>query len=140
MIKRILLPLAILMFITQVFAQDRHQLNLDQTFWGGWEIKNPLTSCKENYQFKKPSQFVYQVNKKNLSGEFAIVRNSSPEILDILILDIQKDNGLVGCNGDTNNYQGQRSNFSLKWINNNSAEICTDENGQQCTGLFLNKK
>lgn len=140
MIKQIMILFAAMMFVSQVSAIEKNQINLDQIFWGNWLITNPSNSCTEKYQFKKPGQFIYQTQKKQLTGDFAVVRQDSNEKLDILVLDIQKDNGLAGCAGDMNNYQGKKSNFSLKWITQSSAEICTDDIGKECTGLYLNKK
>ena len=136
--KSIILLIALLTSIS-TFAVDKKEVNLDQVFWGKWSIYNPKLSCSENYDFQKPDSFHYQENKKILDGLFALLRKDG-EDLDLLILNIQNDNGLQGCGTDTVNYQGKKSSFFLKWVTVHSAEICMDRFGTQCTGLYLTKK
>ena len=140
MIKIIFTFFATMLFVTQVFAIDKKQINLNQTIWGTWGLFNPSTACTENYMFSQPGTFVYKAQKKELKGDFAVVRNNDAKIFDLLILEIQSDNGEIGCGGDNNNYQGQKSNFFLKWLSPTSAELCLDNTGKQCTGLYLNKR
>lgn len=140
MLKRIVVILAFIFATSQVNAFDKNKINLGQTFWGTWGLFNPATSCTEDYQFSQPGNFVYKAQQKELSGKFAIIRNNNAKNLDLLVLDIQNDNGKVGCGADANNYQGKKSNFFLKWISTTSAEICVDDIGKQCTGLYLNKR
>ena len=140
MIKKIVVLCATMLCITQAFALEKNQINLNQTFWGTWGLFNPATSCSESYQFSQPGTFLYKAQQKELQGEFAVVRNSDAKVLDLLILEIQSDNGGTGCGSDNNNYQGKKSNFFLKWLSPTSAEICTDNIGKQCTGLYFNKR
>ncbi len=140
MIKKILILFTTILFATHVSAIEKTQIDLSKTFWGTWGIFNPKTACSENYHFSQPGNFIYQAQQKQLSGEFAVIRHKDTKILDNLILDIQNDNGLTGCGADNNNYKGKQSSFSLKWVSPIAAEICMDEIGKQCTGLYFNKR
>lgn len=80
------------------------------------------------------------MNKKHLTGGFAVVRSNAPTQLDILLMDVTTDNKLEGCAGDKRDYSKERIQLALKWISPKVAEICTDDEAKQCTGLFLTKK
>ena len=140
MLRKIMISFVVIFSISQTNATEKNKIDLDRTFWGTWELINTKFACTEQYEFKKPGNVVYQANKKKLAGEFAVIRHNDPKTLDTLILDIKSDNGLIGCGSDTNNYQGKQSVLSLKWISDKSAELCADNIGKQCTGLYLNKK
>ncbi len=140
MLKKIILSCITIFCVTQVNAIEKTQIDLNKTFWGAWGIFNQKTACSESYNFSQPGSFLYKAQQKQLSGEFAVVRYHDPKILDSLILDIKNDNGLTGCGADNNNYQGKQSGFFLKWVSPVSAEICMDEIGKQCTGLYFNKR
>lgn len=140
MLKKLFVLFATILFVTQVSAIDKNKVDLNTAFWGTWGIFNPATVCTENYQFNQPGTFIYKAQQKQLAGEFAVVRHKDNKLLDVLIFDVQQDNGSVGCGGDSNDYKGKKSHLSLKWISPISAEICTDEIGKKCTGLYLNKR
>jgi hypothetical protein len=140
MLKKICLSVLFIASAFNVQAFDKSNVNLDKEFWGTWSLYNPKTQCTETFEFKKPGNFVYKVNKKNLAGGFAVVRSNAPTQLDILLMDIATDNKLEGCAGDKRDYSKERIELALKWISPHAAEICTDAEGKQCSGLFLTKK
>lgn len=140
MLKNFLVIFVSFLCISQAQALEKSLVDLDKTFWGKWTLINVKNSCSEKFEFKKPNSFIYQANKKNMDGDFIVFRNSDEKILDLLILDIKNDNGGTGCGSDNNNYQGKKSNFFLKWLSPTSAELCMDNTGKQCTGLYLNKR
>lgn len=140
MLKKLFVLFTTILFVTQVSAIDKNKVDLNTAFWGTWSIFSPATVCTENYQFNQPGTFIYKAQEKQLAGEFAVVRHKENKLLDVLILDIKQDNGLAGCAGDASNYLGQKSSLSLKWVSPISAEICTDEIGKKCTGLYFNKR
>lgn len=140
MIRKAIFLVGALLCATQVQAIEKNTINLDKNFWGKWSIFNPKTSCTESYEFKKPGAFTYGVNQKKLSGDFAVMRSKENSKLDVLVLAIKNDNGALGCSDDKTNYTNQQSTLALKWVTQNSAEICLDQEAKKCTGLYLNKK
>ena len=140
MLKKICLSVLFIASAFNVQAFDKSKVNLDKEFWGTWSLYNPKTQCTENFEFKKPGNFVYQVNKKRLTGGFAVVRSDLPTHLDILVMDVATDNKLDGCAGDKRDYSKERIQLALKWISPQAAEICTDAEAKNCLGLFLTKK
>jgi len=83
MLKKIFILCLLLGHTLSVQALDKTRVNLDKEFWGTWVLHNPKTQCIEKFEFKKPGDFKYQVNKKLLVGEFAVVRSTSSDNLDV---------------------------------------------------------
>ena len=138
MIKKVLFLLFLGLTISSAQAFDKNQVDLDKEFWGTWTLYNPQTKCTEVFNFKKPGDFTYQVNKKLLVGNFAVVRSNSSG-LDLLMMNVKTDNKLEGCASDQNDYSNVNIQLALKWTSPQRAEVCTDAEAKQCSGLFLIK-
>ena len=123
---------------TQAF--DKTQVDLKKDFLGTWTVYNTKTKCTESYQFTQPAQVIYSAKQKKMSGEFAIVRNQDPKILDIFAMNVSKDNKKAGCNGQPTDFTKAQIRLSLKWISAKTAELCTDLEGKQCLGLYFIKQ
>lgn len=125
---------------SHAFALNKTEINLDQQFWGTWSVYNAKNQCTETYQFSKPGKVSYSTQQKKMTGEFAVLRNQEPQRLDVLAMKINTDNQKPGCGGENTNYTNADIRLSLKWISAKSAELCTDVDGKQCTGLYLIKQ
>lgn len=123
-----------------VQAYDKKQVKLDTEFWGKWTIFNAKLQCSETYQFSKPGQVRYSAKQKTMSGDFAILRSPEAHLLDVLAMKIKTDNKQAGCNGEKSDYTNADIRLGLKWISGRTAELCTDDQGKQCTGLYLIKQ
>ena len=121
-------------------AFDKNQVNLVNDFWGTWSVYNAKTQCTEAYQFAKPAQFTYTTKQKRMTGEFAVVRSTEASQLDILVMKVKNDNKKAGCGGQPVDYSNADIRLSLKWMSAKTAELCTDRDGKQCTGLYLIKQ
>ncbi|WP_180073161.1 hypothetical protein [Acinetobacter sp. YH12075] len=123
---------------TQAF--DKTQIDLQKDFWGTWTVYNAKTKCTESYQFTQPSKVQYTAKQKKMTGEFAVIRNQDPKILDIFAMNVSKDNKKAGCNGQPTDFTKAQIRLSLKWISAKTAELCTDLEGKQCLGLYFIKQ
>ena len=124
----------------QVQAFEKNQLDLKRDFWGTWSVYNAQNKCTETYQFTKPAQVTYTAKQKKMTGDFAIITNSNPQLLHLLVMDIKTDNKKLGCDTQVKDYTNGKVNLSLKWISAKTAELCLDRNGKQCTGLYMIKQ
>ncbi|WP_089604182.1 hypothetical protein [Acinetobacter piscicola] len=124
----------------QAQAFDKSQVNLANDFWGMWSIYNAKTQCTETYQFTKPQQFTYTTKQKKMTGEFAVLRSNDAKTLDILAMKVKTDNKKAGCGGQPVDYTNADIRLSLRWMSAKTAELCTDREGKQCTGLYLIKQ
>ncbi|MFW1799420.1 hypothetical protein ACG9YX_05180 [Acinetobacter nematophilus] len=140
MMKKIVLTLVGLGFALHVQAFDKTQVNLANEFWGTWSVYNAKTQCTESYQFTKPAQFIYTTKHKQMAGDFAVLRNENAQTLDVLAMKVKTDNKKAGCSGVAVDYTNADVRLSLKWISAKTAELCTDREGKQCTGLYLVKQ
>lgn len=140
MMKKILLALVVFVFAIQTQAYDKTQVNLANDFWGTWTVYNAKAQCTESYQFTQPDQFTYSTKQKRLTGDFAILRNENAQALDVLAMKVKLDNKKAGCGGTPVDYSNTDIRLSLKWISAKTAELCTDREGKQCTGLYLIKQ
>ena len=140
MLKRLSILSLLLGLTLNVQAFDKKTVDLDKEFWGTWTLYNPKTKCTETFDFNKPGNFTYQINKKQLTGEFAVVRSTTTAGLDVLLMDIATDNQKEGCASDNKDYTNAKIQLALKWQSTKAAEICTDTEAKNCTGLFLTKK
>lgn len=138
--KKIVIASLGLFLALNVQAFEKNQVNLEKDFWGKWSVFNSKTQCTENYEFKQPGQLIYSTKQKQMTGEFAVLRSKEPQFLDVLAMKIKTDNQLPGCNGEKVNYTDADIRLSLKWISAKTAELCTDVEAKQCTGLYLIKK
>ena len=127
-----------LAFSAQAF--EKKQVKLSTDFWGKWTVFNAKTQCSETYQFNSPNQFIYSAKQKKLTGEFAVLRNQDPKVLDLLVMNVKTDNQQAGCSAVKRNYGQGKLNLSLKWVSAQSAELCTDREAKKCTGLYLMKQ
>ncbi|WP_320077593.1 hypothetical protein [Acinetobacter lanii] len=121
-------------------AFEKSQVNLDKDFWGKWSVFNAKSQCTENYEFKQPGQVTYSSKQKKMSGEFAVLRSKEPQLLDVLAMKIKTDNQQAGCGNEKVNYTDADIRLGLKWVSKKSAELCTDAEAKQCTGLYLIKQ
>ncbi|WP_151810998.1 hypothetical protein [Acinetobacter bereziniae] len=140
MMKKTVLALVSLGFALNVQAFDKTQVNLANEFWGTWTVYNAKTQCTESYQFTKPDQFIYSTKQKRMTGEFAVLRNQNVQALDVLAMKVKADNKKAGCGGEPVDYTDVDVRLSLKWVSAKTAELCTDREGKQCTGLYLIKQ
>ena len=140
MLKRIAMVVCSFGVTLSAQAFDKTQVNLSNDFWGTWAVYNAKTKCTEAYQFAKPGQFTYTTKQKRMTGDFAILRNQDPKMLDVLSMKVKTDNKKAGCSGQVVDYTNADIALSLKWISAKSAELCTDNEGKQCTGLYLMKQ
>lgn len=124
----------------QVQAFDKSQVNLANDFWGTWSIFNAKTQCTETYQFTKPQQFTYTTKQKRMTGDFSVLRSKDAKALDILAMKVKVDNKKAGCGGQPVDYTNADIRLSLRWMSAKTAELCTDREGKQCTGLYLIKQ
>ena len=124
----------------QVQAFDKSQVNLANDFWGTWSIYNAKTQCTETYQFTKPQQFTYTTKQKRMTGDFSVLRSNDAKALDILAMKVKVDNKKAGCGGQSIDYTNADIRLSLRWMSAKTAELCTDREGKQCTGLYLIKQ
>lgn len=140
MFKQVTLAGLILGLASNALALDKNKVVLDQVFWGNWSVYNAQSKCTETYTFAKPGKFTYTTKQKSMSGEFAVLRSKTATDLDVLAMKVVNDNKKAGCDGQMIDYTNADIRLSLKWISPRSAELCTDQEGKQCTGLYLNKK
>ncbi|MCS4298707.1 MULTISPECIES: hypothetical protein [Acinetobacter] len=140
MMKKIVLALLSFGFAMQTQAFDKTQVNLVNDFWGTWTVYNAKAQCTESYQFTQPDQFTYTTKQKRMTGDFAILRNENAQALDVLAMKVKLDNKKAGCGGAPVDYSNTDIRLSLKWISAKTAELCTDREGKQCTGLYLIKQ
>lgn len=138
--KRIGLALCVLGLGFNAQAFDKTKLNLDKDFWGVWSVYNAKTQCTETYQFAKPGKFTYTAKQKKLTGDFAIMTNTDPKVLDLLVMNVKNDNKKAGCSKEIQDYTNGKVNLSLKWVSAKTAELCVDREAKQCTGLYLIKQ
>lgn len=140
MMKKIVFAVMGLGFALQAQAFDKSQVNLANDFWGTWSVYNAKTQCTESYQFVKPGQFTYTTKQKRMTGDFAILRSKEAADLDVLAMKVKVDNKKAGCGGQPVDYTNADIRLSLKWSSAKTAELCTDREGKQCTGLYLIKQ
>ena len=140
MLKKLALVMIGLGCAIQGQAFDKSQVNLENDFWGTWSVYNAKTQCTETYQFSKPGQFNYATRQKKMTGEFAILRSKEPQSLDVLAMKVKTDNKSAGCSNEVVDYTNVDVRLSLKWASAKTAELCTDQLGAQCTGLYLIKQ
>ena len=140
MMKKIVFAMISFGFALQAQAFDKNQVNLANDFWGTWSIYNAKAKCTETYQFKKPGQFTYSVKQKNMTGDFAVLRSKEAKELDILALKVKTDNKQAGCAEQAIDYTNADIRLSMKWLSAKNAELCVDNEGKQCTGLYLIKQ
>ena len=140
MMKKIVFAVMGLGFALQAQAFDKSQVNLANDFWGTWSVYNAKTQCTESYQFVKPGQFTYTTKQKRMTGDFAILRSKEAADLDVLAMKVKTDNKKAGCGGQPVDYTNADIRLSLKWSSAKTAELCTDREGKQCTGLYLIKQ
>jgi hypothetical protein len=140
MMKKTVLALVSLGFVLNVQAFDKTQVNLANEFWGTWTVYNAKTQCTESYQFTKPDQFIYSTKQKQMAGDFAVLRNENAQALDVLAMKVKTDNKKAGCGGEPVDYTDVDVRLSLKWVSAKTAELCTDREGKQCTGLYFIKQ
>lgn len=140
MLKKLALVMIGLGCAIQAQAFDKSQVNLENDFWGTWSVYNAKTQCTEAYQFAKPGNFTYTTKQKKMTGNFAILRNKEANVLDILAMKVKTDNKKAGCSGQVVDYTNADMRLSLKWVSAKTAELCTDREGKQCTGLYLIKQ
>ncbi|WP_445116944.1 hypothetical protein [Acinetobacter sp. WZC-1] len=141
MFKQIAMVVAGLGLALQVQAFEKTQMNLDKDFWGTWSIYNAKNKCTEVYQFQKPGQFQYSSKQKNMTGRFAVTRNSKDaRALDVLSLKVLQDNKKASCAEAAKDYNNASLNMALKWVSANTAQICTDTEAKSCTSLYLIKQ
>ena len=140
MMKKIVFAVMGLGFALQAQAFDKSQVNLANDFWGTWSVYNAKTQCTESYQFVKPGQFTYTTKQKRMTGDFAILRSKEAADLDVLAMKVKTDNKKAGCGGQPVDYTNADIRLSLKWSSSKTAELCTDREGKQCTGLYLIKQ
>lgn len=141
MLKQIILgSVLVIGLLPVVHAADKQKINLENDFWGTWSVYNAKAQCTETYEFKKPGQFTYTAKQKKLTGEFAVITNADPKMLDVLIMDVKTDNKKSGCSKDIQDYSNAKVNLSLKWVSANTAELCVDREAKQCTGLYMIKQ
>ncbi len=138
--KKLAVAIAGLGLAFQVQAIDKNQVNLANDFWGTWSVYNAKTQCTETYQFTKPGQFSYSTKQKKMTGDFAILRSKEAQELDVLAMKVKTDNKQAGCGGQPVDYTNADIRLSLKWASAKTAELCTDNAGKQCTGLYLIKQ
>lgn len=129
-----------LVFVINAHAFEKSQVNLEKDFWGKWSVFNAKSQCTENYEFKQPGQVTYSTKQKKMTGEFAVLRSKEANQLDVLAMKIKTDNQQAGCSNEKVNYTNADIRLSLKWISAKTAELCTDAEGKQCTGLYLIKQ
>lgn len=140
MLKKIGLITAALACTFQVHAFEKKQMVLANDFWGTWSIYNAQNKCTETYQFKKPGQFQYTSKLKSMSGNFAVMRNNDTKALDILTMKVTADNKKASCAQASKDFSNQTLSFGLKWVSKNTAQICSDSEGKQCSSLYLIKQ
>lgn len=140
MLKKIGLITAALTCTFQVHAFEKKQMVLANDFWGTWSIYNAQNKCTETYQFKKPGQFQYTSKLKSMSGNFAVMRNNDTKALDILTMKVTADNKKASCAQASKDFSNQTLSFGLKWVSKNTAQICSDSEGKQCSSLYLIKQ
>lgn len=140
MLKKIAVVVMSLGCALQAQAFDKNQINLKNDFWGTWSVYNAKSQCTETYQFTKPNQVTYSTKQKKMTGDFAVIRNTDANILDLLTLEIKNDNKKAGCAGQSVDYTKAKISLTLKWISARTAELCTDREGKKCTGLYLIKQ
>lgn len=141
MMKKIAIVALGLGLAVQAQAYDKSQVNLANEFWGTWAIFNAKQKCSETYQFSKPGQFQYTSLQKRMTGKFAVMRNTNDaNALDILKLKVLTDNKKASCGAAANDMSNKDLNLTLKWVSKSTAQICTDVEGKQCTGLYLIKQ
>ena len=140
MMKKIVVAMIGLGLALQAQAFDKNQVNLVNDFFGTWTVYNAKTQCTETYQFVKPEQFSYTTKQKKMTGDFAVLRNKDPKVLDLLTMNIKTDNKKAGCNGQVKDYTSGKVNLTLKWMSAKTVELCTDREAKQCTGLYMIKQ
>lgn len=140
MLKKIGLLSMTLGCALQVQAFEKKQMVLGNDFWGTWSIYNAQNKCTETYQFKKPGQFQYTSKLKSMSGNFAVMRTPDPKVLDILTMKVNADNKKASCAQASKDFTGQTLSLGLKWISQNTAQICSDTEAKQCSSLYLIKQ
>lgn len=140
MLKKIAVAVLALGSVVQAQAFEKSQVNLANDFWGTWSVYNAKTQCTETYQFSKPGQFNYATRQKKMTGEFAILRSKEPQSLDVLAMKVKTDNKSAGCSNEVVDYTNADVRLSLKWTSAKTAELCIDQLGTQCTGLYLIKQ
>ena len=140
MLKKIALLALTLGLSIHVQAFEKKNMVLESDFWGTWSIYNAQNKCTETYQFKKPGQFQYNSKLKNMSGNFAVMRNKDSNALDILTMKISTDNKKASCADASRDFSHQTLSLALKWVSKTTAQICADTAGTQCTALYLIKQ
>ena len=139
-LKKIALITVALGCTFQVQAFEKKQMVLANVFWGTWSIYNAQNKCTETYQFKKPGQFQYTSKLKSMSGNFSVMRNTDLKALDILTMKVNTDNKKASCAQASKDFTGQTLSLGLKWVFQNTAQICSDTEGKQCSSLYLIKQ
>ncbi|MFW2079285.1 hypothetical protein ACG94X_16565 [Acinetobacter sp. ULE_I010] len=139
-LKKIALITVALGCTFQVQAFEKKQMVLANVFWGTWSIYNAQNKCTETYQFKKPGQFQYTSKLKSMSGNFSVMRNTDLKTLDILTMKVNTDNKKASCAQASKDFTGQTLSLGLKWVSQNTAQICSDTEGKQCSSLYLIKQ
>lgn len=139
MIKQLGLGILALGLAVNTYALNKNLVDLDSNFWGSWSVYNSKNKCTETYQFLKPGKLNYIGKQKKMTGEFAVLRSKEDNLLDVLAIKIETDNQKPGCGVEKVNYTNSDIRLSLKWISPKTAELCTDAEGKQCSGLYLIK-
>lgn len=98
----------------------------------GMNIDNKR-KCTEFYNFKSNNEFIVKSDKEWTTGfyEYEPMMNADDK-RSILTLQVNHDNNEVDCSGNKIDQSDEVSQYSVKWTNSQSIELCNPERPDDC--------
>lgn len=112
----------------------RIKVNLRPQILGLWGMDIPQDrQCIEYYNFKSNNQLlIYSRTERSQAIYDYQLQPDDQTLLPMLLLQVKYDNNQLDCSGQQIDQSGEISQYFVKWINANTIDFCSNEQGDTC--------